>query len=1110
MAVGNWYSVNRLSVTNGETQVTGNGTAFATYVHPGFGIAIEGHIYEIASIQSDTVLTLAQEYEGTTKADARYSIFPTEGLNYPVWQKSMEMIAEFAPLRNNMTVLIGYINDTESWKNSASASAIAAATSATNAATSAAAALADRILAGQHKDAAAASLVSTNAAKTAAETARDTTNGYKAAAQTSAENAATYAATTLADRNTTNGYKTDAQTAKAAAETARDTTITAKNDTLTAKGLVDTAKAETLILKGDVLTLKGLVETLKTDTEGYKNTAVSSAATATTKATEASGFRDTAETAKNTTVAARDEVLILKSDVTTLKNTTVSAKDTAVSARDQALIYRNEAQEAAAEATAVVTDNSILAALGYMPVSPSANNVFTGNNRMPNLTIGNTTGPYLYSDSDNYIVRVGAGGTAKYLSFNAAGELLMNGSKFYHENFNPTKAAVGLGNVDNTSDANKPVSSATQTALNLKANIAAPTFTGNVTVPSLDVNGGDILISRTSNSTGYIVRPNSAGNKNLAVAVVGGGNLDNFGIYSNNTTAMGLITAQSTGTNAGLRMYNTTGGRDYRVVQKDAGHFAITDETAGAERLTINAAGTLSLNGPTIITGTAYLQTNPELRTSSPTIYLRHSAGNKSAMIHNNANTLYFLRGETDTTTWTQVDGVWPLQIDLNDNTSRFGGNMFLTRNGSNSVQLQLSSPNATYQYVRFATNNSPRWDVGSANGTENGGNAGSDFFISSFDDSGNFLRQPLSISRITGWTTLNHGATVNGGLTVSGGINGRAYPRRSDGQDMNLIWNDPGGRKNYIVGSDDGNNFYVTHKSNYIARTNAAGENAAYSRGLVLAGHDATADIWSSPIELREVNYVGNGNNNSTHWPGILFHHQSVAAAGIKMANDGSIRHIAQGGGYANTFQNNLYAADWIRPMGAAGIHWDAYGHGITTSYMNATYGNISTYGTGRNGWTGYSIQDSMCMMTNLVDLCGIHSNAQGRWLVNWDNGGNATFPANITAYSDERLKQNMRPIDNAEARLKGMAEAAIMYERDGQTRIGFGAQTLEKSNPELVFTATDLVGTKSVNYGDSVGLLAVMTQKQADRIEVLEAENAALKSTLEDVLKRLEKAGL
>jgi hypothetical protein len=45
-------------------------------------------------------------------------------------------------------------------------------------------------------------------------------------------------------------------------------------------------------------------------------------------------------------------------------------------------------------------------------------------------------------------------------------------------------AAVGLANVDNTSDVNKPVSTATNTALGLKAPLASPTFTGTVTLPS--------------------------------------------------------------------------------------------------------------------------------------------------------------------------------------------------------------------------------------------------------------------------------------------------------------------------------------------------------------------------------------------------------------------------------------------------------------------------------------------------------------------------------------------------------------------------------------------------------------------------------------------------
>lgn len=46
-----------------------------------------------------------------------------------------------------------------------------------------------------------------------------------------------------------------------------------------------------------------------------------------------------------------------------------------------------------------------------------------------------------------------------------------------------TKAQVGLGNVNNTSDANKPVSTAAQTALNLKANIAT-------TVEQTDIGTG--------------------------------------------------------------------------------------------------------------------------------------------------------------------------------------------------------------------------------------------------------------------------------------------------------------------------------------------------------------------------------------------------------------------------------------------------------------------------------------------------------------------------------------------------------------------------------------------------------------------------------------------
>jgi len=60
------------------------------------------------------------------------------------------------------------------------------------------------------------------------------------------------------------------------------------------------------------------------------------------------------------------------------------------------------------------------------------------------------------------------------------------------------KVLLSLGNVDNTSDANKPVSTAQQTALDLKANLASPTFTGTVGAAAVTTTG---LVSMGQNSS---------------------------------------------------------------------------------------------------------------------------------------------------------------------------------------------------------------------------------------------------------------------------------------------------------------------------------------------------------------------------------------------------------------------------------------------------------------------------------------------------------------------------------------------------------------------------------------------------------------------------------
>lgn len=81
-----------------------------------------------------------------------------------------------------------------------------------------------------------------------------------------------------------------------------------------------------------------------------------------------------------------------------------------------------------------------------------------------------------------------------------------------------TKGDIGLGNVDNTSDANKPVSTAQQTALNLKANLASPTFTGTVNgitksmvgLPNVDNTSDANKPVSTAQQTALNLKANSA------------------------------------------------------------------------------------------------------------------------------------------------------------------------------------------------------------------------------------------------------------------------------------------------------------------------------------------------------------------------------------------------------------------------------------------------------------------------------------------------------------------------------------------------------------------------------------------------------------------------
>ena len=64
-----------------------------------------------------------------------------------------------------------------------------------------------------------------------------------------------------------------------------------------------------------------------------------------------------------------------------------------------------------------------------------------------------------------------------------------------------SKSMIGLGSVDNTSDANKPVSTAQQTALNAKANLSGATFSGAIAMGTNKITGLGTPTSTTDAAT---------------------------------------------------------------------------------------------------------------------------------------------------------------------------------------------------------------------------------------------------------------------------------------------------------------------------------------------------------------------------------------------------------------------------------------------------------------------------------------------------------------------------------------------------------------------------------------------------------------------------------
>ena len=117
-----------------------------------------------------------------------------------------------------------------------------------------------------------------------------------------------------------------------------------------------------------------------------------------------------------------------------------------------------------------------------------------------------------------------------------------------------TKTLLSLENVTNTSDANKPVSTAQQTALNLKANLASPAFSGTLTTGGgLTTVSGDLTVFSQTNLNDTLVDGNLEW-------VTGSTFIYGAGVAAAHRTALGLGTlATQSGTFSGSGTLATGG-----------------------------------------------------------------------------------------------------------------------------------------------------------------------------------------------------------------------------------------------------------------------------------------------------------------------------------------------------------------------------------------------------------------------------------------------------------------------------------------------------------------------------------------------------------------------
>jgi len=101
-------------------------------------------------------------------------------------------------------------------------------------------------------------------------------------------------------------------------------------------------------------------------------------------------------------------------------------------------------------------------------------------------------------------------------------------------------------------------------------------------------------------------------------------------------------------------------------------------------------------------------------------------------------------------------------------------------------------------------------------------------------------------------------------------------------------------------------------------------------------------------------------------------------------------------------------------------------------------------------------------------------------------DVTGTIRATGDVIAFSDKRVKENIKTIDNALEKVINLRGVEFNKIGENKKSIGVIAQEVEKILPEVI--STDKRDMKSVAYGNIVGVLIEAIKELSDRVKALE----------------------